>query len=246
MLASLLAASLLPYALLLRPLSQQMLLAKRELCFGDLDFITSVNDALSLGFVTRRTEDQANQTISEIVVVDLAFRNKSDPDREHLVWLSQDLTSYSEKTQATLDEFARETSSCYSADDDADYSSGLLLPSLLRMAAFVHEQENVTSCQDMEQFCDSMTEAGTLLRMACPRVCGCTDPLASPLMRVKKEGCFQVCIQDGYLEAASVLWGLRLHGPQWPQSGAGAFHRLGELGESRRLPGFAGQSYRCV
>ncbi|CAE7697022.1 VPS11 [Symbiodinium sp. CCMP2592] len=201
-LASLLAASLLlPYALLLRPLSQQMLLAKRELCFGDLDFVTSVNDGLSLGFVTRKMEDQANQTISEIVAVDLAFRNKSDPDRERLVWLSQVpcmIPLWGSPKEATLDEFARETSSCYSADDDADYSSGLLLPAFLRMAAFQLEQENVTSCQDMEQFCDTVTEAGTLLRMACPRVCGCTDPLASPLLRVKRWGCFQVCIQEAY------------------------------------------------
>ena len=55
-----------------------------------------------------------------------------------------------------------------------------------------------------------VSHAARWLRVACPDECGCTDPLATPLLKPPFHGCREACIQEAYgfsFQSTSPLYG---------------------------------------
>ncbi|CAJ1396027.1 unnamed protein product [Effrenium voratum] len=194
------AALVLPYSLLHAPLSKTMVAVKMELCAGNLEFVMGVKDDLVRVVPTRTSvSDLPEMTYIETAVLEYAFPSKvKKPVAVPIEEL--DVTRTYELLSQGYGVWKRERDICRQHNEN-----GTNFSAYLASAAFAVGMPGATSCEELKFYCSDsapakwiFSNAALWLRLACPRTCGCTTPLASPVVRTPRWGCQSACIQESF------------------------------------------------
>ena len=193
----LLAALFVPYLFILTPLRDTMILVKREMCGGNLDFAMASQTGILWTAATRAQAEEANLTYVEVGVQESAFPTTSNKITQ-ASWLPS-LEALRKRLTHTFSEAKVEPTPCIEAGVDAVFTSEYLLG-----IGYEVGKPGAKTCAELAYYCsDDAVEwshhfVQMWLRLACPRTCGCTTPLASPLFKTPKFGCPKACIQESY------------------------------------------------
>ena len=193
----LLAALFVPYLFILVPLRDTMILVKKEMCGGNLDFAMASQSGMLMTAETRTLAEEANLTYVEVGVQEYAF-----PMAGNEIAYASNLGSIEalrKRLTHTFSEAKVELFPCMESGLDADFSVDYLLG-----IGYEVGKPGAKTCIELAYYCSDDAVEWTQhfvqawLRQACPRTCGCTTPLASPLFKTPRFGCPKACIQESY------------------------------------------------
>ncbi|CAK9020903.1 Uncharacterized protein SCF082_LOCUS15102, partial [Durusdinium trenchii] len=194
------AALSLPYFLLLSPLTDDMLAVKTELCGGTLTFAVGMNNQVVAHSPTNGPGFDVNQTYVQAATMYYAFPTDSS---EKLVTPLKfpHISSLRNWMPMRYDEWLYDYDQCHRHG-----KLGVDFSLFLSAAAF----ELKWICSEDADLQVFVSHAARWLRVACPDECGCTDPLATPLLKPPFHGCREACIQEAYgfsFQSTSPLYG---------------------------------------
>eukprot|EP00913_Durusdinium_trenchii_P034243 g32047.t1 len=190
----LLAAILLPWLILLEPISQDMLAVKKEMCSGTQNFVVSFNADVQmvLGYETYHARSRALPTLSEQAVRTFRFRSFD-------AWLPPGPGEFERGRLRKMKEEAAYYPVCFEPDVMTVNGSAYGVPRLteisysrMKTLAFQFDLPEGSTCEDFAQFCHD--PEARLLRLMCGQTCGCVNPYSSPWYKQRSEGCGDFCL----------------------------------------------------
>ncbi|CAE7530198.1 unnamed protein product [Symbiodinium microadriaticum] len=209
------AAVVLAYFLLVGPLTETMLVVKRELCGGNQSFVVSYNrnTQVTHGFVTAKAaaRDDGKLSVSELAVKKhIGISPETTPGEvPDYILFSGSRAAFDTDRQQDMNEQAAAYPFCI---ETQLLKEGALLNGnahmqpvaeiLLRNAGLALGYEMASSCAQLRSMCNRSDAA--LLRLVCGETCGCVDPLASPWYKVTAQGCSTACLHEADLLSANV------------------------------------------
>jgi len=206
----LLVMLLVPYLVLIVPLTQRMLEVKREMCFGIQNFVVAYNSdvGMAYGLMTNEKRFVNSLTLAEEAVNNYKFKldgpwkpvSDEPPPAPDFMQLGLYTQEFEFGRIRKMTEEAAYWPVCWEQDVDpygpAENASALvaIAHSRMRAAAFnLGLGTNVTpTCAELRHTC-YIPEA-RMVRLMCGQTCGCTDPLATPWYKRKAEGCAEMCL----------------------------------------------------
>ncbi|CAK9100246.1 Protein NLRC3 [Durusdinium trenchii] len=201
-LACMLAAALLvPWMTVLVPLRETMLSVKREMCGGDIDFVIAgtsgqMYTALSVSTGAPPSADviHAETAVHEI----LSGEARRNGRVEYSIWEGGSFGLLAARRNQVYPDFKKEFYVCRENDRDNDFTA------VLQGVGMRVGKPGAKTCEELAYFCSEeapewlFTMEAIWLRNSCPRHCGCTQPLSSPLLKTPWFGCTRQCIQESY------------------------------------------------
>lgn len=197
----LLCAVLLPWFLLLEPLSLEMLEVKHQMCDGIQNFVVSYNAdvQMAVGWVTTGELKNEIETLAEKAVDSFKLKTAEDTPK----YFSMALTRLEFDTgrirsmneEAEYYPFCIETTVLHSSGSLADQDD-VVKEGQVRLNSIAYQfNMSITnvSCADFKHLCDR--EDTRLLRLTCGETCGCTDPVSDPWYKATAQGCGHPCLE---------------------------------------------------
>lgn len=185
-----------PFISWVLPLADSMLAVKSEYCDGNRDFVVSLNQDMQMymGFrsVPLESDNVSDSTLGQVAVAEHSKGSLSNGSARYISF-SLDLDSFELSRVRSMKEAAEQFAFCLDYDQWAVKGPTLLenYGSYFRSAAFHLGRSEATSCSELSQWCNVLD--ARLLRLVCPRTCGCADPRALPWYKVPSQGCPQAC-----------------------------------------------------
>lgn len=198
----LLCAVLLPWFLLLEPLSSQMLDVKHAMCDGIQNFVVSYNPdvQMAVGWLTTNELKVHIDTLAEKAVD--SFKLKTEEDTPKYFSMARNRLEFVTGRLRSMHEEAEYYSFCIEsavltpggelADNDDIVEEGQIRLNALAYQ-FNMSTDNV-SCASFKHLCDHVDSR--LLRLTCGETCGCTDPVSDPWYKAATTGCGYPCLED--------------------------------------------------
>ncbi|CAE7526346.1 unnamed protein product [Symbiodinium microadriaticum] len=201
---------LVPYLVLIVPLTQRMLEVKREMCFGIQNFVVAYNSdvGMAYGLMTNEKRFVNALTLAEEAVNEYKFKldgpwtpvSDELPPAPNFMQLGLYPQQFEFGRIRKMAEEAAYWPVCWERDVDpygpAENASALvsIAHSRMRAAAFnLGLGTNVTpTCAELRHTC--YYPEARMVRLMCGQTCGCTDPLATPWYKQKAEGCAEMCL----------------------------------------------------
>ena len=189
-------AMVLTWSQLVAPLSATMQDLKREYCAGNQDFVVGINDHHGVA-VVRPTVQFSDDLLSGPVEQEVREYALSSSQTQLLATFNN--TRDFERMR--LETFATSTTQSLKCDDFDNWflrGQGDAIPDRYApywwSAAIGLGLPSTSTCADMAAHCHDPDSQ--LLRMVCSVTCGCTDPAANAMYKVRAQGCLQQCTQD--------------------------------------------------
>eukprot|EP00439_Symbiodinium_sp_Y106_P033320 s332_g3.t15 len=200
---------LIPYTVLVVPLSHHMLEVKREMCFGIQNFVVAYNSdvGMTYGLMSRGAGD-AHDTLAELAVESYKFKmnnpwspnNGADPPAPKYMQLSLGIQEFEFGRIRKMADEAEYFPVCWEKDVNPDDKSDASISSLnaiargrMNAAAF-DLNSKATTCKELKESC--YLPQARMLRLMCGETCGCTDAMSSPWYKVQAEGCAGRCLAE--------------------------------------------------
>ncbi|CAE7608948.1 unnamed protein product [Symbiodinium natans] len=206
--SALLLMLLVPYLVLVLPLTQRMLEVKREMCFGIQNFVVAYNSdvGMAYGLITAEKRNQSNPTLAEVAVDNYKFKLDGpwkqvddelppSPDYMQIGLYTQEFEFGRIRKMA---EEAQYFPVCWEKDVEPDGSENASI-----LSAFAHSRMKAaafnlgitaTTCAELSYDC--YTPEARMVRLMCGQTCGCTDPMSSPWYKQRAEGCAEMCLSE--------------------------------------------------
>ena len=218
---------LIPYTVLVVPLSYHMLEVKREMCLGIQNFVVAYNSdvGMTYGLMSRGAGD-AHNTLAELAVESYKFKmespwnpkNGAEPPAPKYMQLSLETQQFEFGRIRKMSEEAEYFPVCWEKDINPDDKSDASISSLSAIArgrmnaAAFDVNSKATTCKELKASC-YLPEA-RMLRLMCGQTCGCTDAMSSPWYKVQREGCAGRCLEERTMQIRD------LPCKDFPQAGA--------------------------
>ena len=185
-----------------------MLEVKKEMCFGIQNFVVAYNSdvGMTYGLMSRGMAEKRDPTLPELAVETFKFaQDRPWTKKEGSEALPADymqLGLYPQQFEfGRIRKMAEEADYfpvCWERDvnpDDPSDAAGLGAIARGRMnAAAFAVNSKATTCKELKSSC-FLPEA-RMLRLMCGQTCGCTDPMSSPLYKIRAEGCAGTCLLE--------------------------------------------------
>jgi len=195
----LLCAILLPWFLLLEPLSMEMLEVKHQMCDGIQNFVIAYNAEvqMAVGYVTTNELKNEIETLSEFAVD--SFKHKSEIDMPKYFNMLRSKYEFEGARIRSMGEEAEYFPFCWQTEvlhPNGSFGNHenmtKIMQSRLNTIAFKYNMPENSTCDDFLPFCDRPD--ARLLRLSCGDTCGCSDPSSLPWWKVTMTGCGDFCL----------------------------------------------------
>eukprot|EP00439_Symbiodinium_sp_Y106_P045398 s3721_g5.t1 len=181
---------------LVDPIAETMERIKTEYCGGNQNFVVGVNDhhGLAVGrssmpYDPARAEDEIARAL-----YDYAFKS----NESHLILFHTSPRSFEKMRVETMATAATSFLECANFDRWFLRGEDRPIPSTygpyFRSASLSVGMAPNSTCEDMASHCNDVD--AQLLRMVCGETCGCPEPQANPLFKVRTQGCLKRCLDE--------------------------------------------------